>query len=46
MRIMFTVTGAIRSLKFSKGGTHLIAGNEYGVIVVFDVNKAVPLEVF
>lgn len=46
VRILFTVPGAIRSLKFSRAGYHLLAGNEYGQVVLFDVNKAVPLEVF
>lgn len=45
VRMMFTVSGAVRSLKFSRSGNHLFAGNEYGAIVVFDINKAFPLEV-
>jgi transcription initiation factor TFIID subunit 5 len=45
VRIMFTVSGAVRSLKFSRSGNHLFVGNDYGSIVVFDVNKAFPLEV-
>jgi transcription initiation factor TFIID subunit 5 len=45
VRVLFTVSGAVRSLKFTRSGMHLIVGNEYGVFVVFDVNKANPLEV-
>jgi len=46
VRMMFTVAGAVRALKFNKVGNHLMAGNEYGVIVIFEVNKAVPLHLF
>lgn len=42
---METVNGAIRSLKFSKSGSYLIAGNEFGQMVIFDVQRAVPLEI-
>lgn len=42
---MLTVPGTVRSLKFSRSGNHLIAGNEFGELVVFDVNKAMPLEI-
>lgn len=45
MRVLFTVAGTVRSLKFSKAGNHLIAGNDYGSLVIFDVNKATPLEI-
>jgi transcription initiation factor TFIID subunit 5 len=45
VRIMVSVPGTIRSLKFAKSGNHLLAGNDYGEIVVFDVNKGIPLEV-
>ena len=45
VRIMLTVAGTIRSLKFSKSGNHLISGNEYGELVIFDINKAMPLEI-
>eukprot|EP00347_Sterkiella_histriomuscorum_P022028 403331938 len=45
VRIMLTVAGTIRSLKFTKAGNHLIAGNEYGELVIFDINKAIPLEI-
>ena len=42
---MISVAGTVRSIKFSKSGNHLLSGNEYGEIVVFDVNKGTPLEV-
>ena len=45
VRIMVSVAGTVRSLKFSKSGNHLFAGNEYGEVVVFDINKGLPLEV-
>ncbi len=41
---MFTVAGTIRSLKFSRSGNHLIAGNDNGQITIFDLIKAQPLE--
>mmetsp|Transcript_40390 Transcript_40390/g.29758 ORF Transcript_40390/g.29758 Transcript_40390/m.29758 type:complete len:109 (+) Transcript_40390:255-581(+) len=43
VRMMFTVGGAVRSLAFTRSGNHLFAGNEYGILVCFDINKAVPL---
>ncbi|CDW89409.1 transcription initiation factor tfiid subunit 5-like [Stylonychia lemnae] len=45
VRILLTIPGTVRSLKFSKSGNHLISGNEYGQLVIFDINKAVPLEI-
>lgn len=45
MRILLTVAGTVRSLKFSKSGHYLMAGNEYGELVIFDINKATPLEI-
>lgn len=45
VRIMLTVAGTIRCLKFTKSGNHLISGNDYGELVIFDINKAVPLEI-
>lgn len=45
VRIMVSVAGTVRSLKFSRSGNHLFSGNEYGQIVVFDVVKGQPLEV-
>lgn len=35
----------MRSLKFSKSGNHLLAGNDYGEIVVFDIVKSTPIEI-
>jgi len=45
VRIMITSNGAIRSLRFSKGGNHLLSGNDYGEIVVFDIVKGLPIEI-
>jgi transcription initiation factor TFIID subunit 5 len=45
MRNFFTVAGAVRSLKFSRAGTHLIAGNDLGQLVIFDVNAGVALDI-
>lgn len=42
---MVSVAGTVRSLKFSKSGNHLFSGNEYGEVVIFDINKGVPLDV-
>jgi hypothetical protein len=42
---MFTVPGTVRSLRFTRQGNHLIAGNDYGEMVIFDINKAVPLDI-
>jgi hypothetical protein len=42
---MFTVAGAVRSIAFTKGGAHLIAGNEKGTIVVFDLNRGKPIDI-
>lgn len=42
---MITSNGAIRSLKFSKAGNHLLSGNDYGEIVVFDIVKGLPIEI-
>jgi WD40 repeat protein len=42
---MITTQGTVRSLKFSKTGNHLLAGNDYGEIVVFDIIKATPIEI-
>ena len=42
---MISIPGTIRSLKFSKSGNHLVAGNEYGKIVIFDVVKGDSLEI-
>lgn len=45
VRVLFTVAGTVRSLKFSRSGNHLMSGNDFGSVVVFDVNKATPLEI-
>ena len=37
VRTMFTLEPAVRSLKFSRSGVQLIAGNDNGVLVVFDI---------
>lgn len=42
---MFTVAGAVRSMAFTKSGSHLIAGNEQGIIVVFDLNRGKPIDI-
>jgi tricorn protease-like protein len=41
---MITTHGTVRSLKFSKSGNHLMAGNDYGEVVVFDIIKGIPIE--
>lgn len=43
---MVSIVGTVRSLKFSKSGNHLFSGNEYGEIIVFDIVKGQPIEVF
>jgi WD40 repeat protein len=45
VRIMLTTHGTIRSLKFSKAGNHLISGNEYGEVIVFDIVKGIPIKI-
>ena len=45
VRLMFTVAGAVRSLTFTKAGAHLIAGNEKGTLVVFDLNRGQPIDI-
>jgi len=42
---METLAGAVRSLRFSKSGEHLFAGNEFGQIVVFDVEQAQAVDI-
>ena len=41
---MFTLPGAVRSLSFTKSGFHLLAGNDDGVIVLFDIARGVAIE--
>jgi len=45
VRLMFTVAGAVRSLRFTRNGQLLIAGGDDGQFVVFDVNRGAALEV-
>ncbi len=45
VRIMVTTNGTVRSLKFSKAGNHLVAGNDYGEIVIFEIVKGIPIEI-
>jgi len=45
VRLMFTVAGAVRSMAFTKSGAHLIAGNDKGTIVVFDLNRGKPIDI-
>jgi hypothetical protein len=42
---MFTMEPAVRSLKFTRSGLQLIAGNEVGVLVVFDIVSGQALDV-
>ena len=44
-RAMFTCESAVRSLKFSRSGLHLFAGNDVGQIVIFDVQQGCALEI-
>lgn len=45
VRLMFTLASAVRSLTFTKAGTHLIAGNDKGTLVVFDLNRGQPIDI-
>lgn len=45
VRIMIIPNGAVRSLRFSKAGNHLLSGNDYGEIIVFDIVKGMPIEI-
>ena len=45
VRLMFTIAGAVRSLAFFKSGSHLIAGNEKGTLVVFDLQRGKPVDI-
>ena len=42
---MVTTQGTVRSLKFSKSGNHLLAGNDYGEVVIFDIVKSTSVEI-
>ena len=45
MRIMYTVEGAVRSLKFTRNGQYLLAGNDTGTVVLFEVNSGIALDI-
>ena len=45
VRLLFTLPGAIRSFAFTRSGTHLIAGNDNGALVIFDLNRGAALDV-
>lgn len=45
VRDFFTFDSAVRSLKFTRSGLFLIAGNDVGVMVVFDVQSGCAIEV-
>lgn len=45
VRVMFTVEGAVRSLKFTRSGQYLLAGNDTGTIVLFEVNSGIALDI-
>jgi transcription initiation factor TFIID subunit 5 len=45
VRLMFTVPGSVRSLKFTKNGLFLLAGNDAGLMVVFDLIKGSAIDV-
>lgn len=42
---MFTVESAVRSLKFTRLGQILFAGNDNGQIIMFDVQAGQALEI-
>jgi WD40 repeat protein len=43
---MFTdERSAVRSLKFTRAGQHLLAGHDNGRIVIFDVNSGLKIDV-
>jgi len=45
VRLMFTVPGSVRSLRFTKNGLFLLAGNDTGSLTVFDLIKGSAIEV-
>ena len=45
VRLMFTLASAVRSLAFTKSGSHLIAGNDKGALVIFDLKKGQPIDI-
>ena len=42
---MFTIPGSVRSLRFTKNGHFLLAGNDTGTLVVFDLIRGVAIDV-
>lgn len=45
VKIMFTVESAVRCIKFTRAGLHLLAGNDTGSIVLFDIQAGVALDI-
>lgn len=45
VRLMFTVPSSVRSLKFTKNGLFLLAGNDIGQLVVFDLIRGLAIDV-
>ncbi len=45
VRLMFTVPGSVRALKFTKNGLFLLAGNDVGQLVVFDLIRGLAIDV-
>ena len=43
--MMFTVAGAVKSLAFTKNGKLLIAGNDTGKLVIFDVQRGTAVDI-
>ena len=39
VRLFFTISGVITSMRFLRGGPHLVCGNEKGQMVIFDVER-------
>ena len=44
VRLMFTVQSAVRALQFTRNGSYLIAGNDVGTLVIFDLARGVPID--
>lgn len=45
VRLMFTVASTVRSLSFTKNGGFLLAGNDVGQLVTFDLARGVPIDI-
>ena len=45
VRLFFTVAGAITSMRFLRGGSHLVCGNDKGQMVIFDVERGQPVDI-